>query len=106
GIARNRAGQCESLRCPRDAEDAKLPTRHSELQELLPKATMPRFSCGELYRRYTCGAIMSSEPIRRLFTVEECLRMVDAGILRSDERVELIRGEIIKMSPIGPRHGA
>ena len=49
---------------------------------------------------------MSSNLIRRLFTVEECLRMVDAGILRSDERVELIRGEIIKMSPIGPRHGA
>lgn len=49
---------------------------------------------------------MSSELTRRLFTVDECYRMVEAGILRPDERVELIRGEIIKMSPIGPRHGA
>jgi Uma2 family endonuclease len=49
---------------------------------------------------------MSSEITRRLFTVEECYRMVEVGILRPDERVELIRGEIIKMSPIGPRHGA
>src|SRR5688572_22007646 len=49
---------------------------------------------------------MSSEITRRLFTVEECYRMADAGILRPDERVELIRGEILKMSPIGPRHGA
>jgi hypothetical protein len=50
---------------------------------------------------------MSSELTRRLFTVEECYRMAEVGILRSDERVELIRGElIVKMSPIGPRHGA
>jgi Uma2 family endonuclease len=50
---------------------------------------------------------MSSELTRRLFTVEECYRMAEVGILRPDERVELIRGElIVKMSPIGPRHGA
>jgi len=49
---------------------------------------------------------MSAEITRRLFTVEECYRMRDVGILRPDERVELIRGEILKMSPIGPRHGA
>jgi hypothetical protein len=41
---------------------------------------------------------------RRLFAVEECHRMAEAGILGEDERVELIEGEIVQMAPIGPRH--
>ena len=43
---------------------------------------------------------------KRLFTVHDYHRMVDAGILTEDDRVELIRGEILAMSPIGPRHNA
>ncbi len=47
-----------------------------------------------------------AEPIRRRFSVEEYYAMADAGILKRDERVELIDGEIIVMSPIGNEHAA
>src|SRR5947209_4336192 len=47
---------------------------------------------------------MAVNPTRRLFTVDEYHRMVDAGILGEDDRVELIGGEIVQMTPIGPRH--
>jgi Uma2 family endonuclease len=56
--------------------------------------------------RYTGRAFMDAEIKRRRFTVDDCYKMVEAGILREDERVELIRGEIIQMSPIGTRHAA
>lgn len=41
---------------------------------------------------------------RRLFTVDEYYRMGEAGILRPDDRVELIEGEVIEMVPIGSHH--
>jgi Uma2 family endonuclease len=47
---------------------------------------------------------MAVSPGRRLFTVDEYHRMADAGIFTEDDRVELIGGEIVRMSPIGPRH--
>jgi len=45
-------------------------------------------------------------PERRRFTAEEYHRLGEVGVLRSDERVELINGEVFHMSPIGPRHNA
>ena len=49
---------------------------------------------------------MSVQIERRWFSVDEYYRMVDAGILSEDDRVELIEGEVIKMSPIGKFHAA
>ena len=43
-------------------------------------------------------------PARRRFTVAEYFAMAEAGILQEDERVELIDGEIIVMSPKGNPH--
>ena len=41
---------------------------------------------------------------RYKFTVEEYMRMGEAGVFPPDARVELIEGEIVDMSPIGDRH--
>lgn len=42
--------------------------------------------------------------VRRKFTVEEYHLLARAGILREDDRVELIDGEVVEMSPVGSRH--
>ena len=41
---------------------------------------------------------------RRRFTVDEFARMGEAGIFTEDDRVELIDGEILEMTPVGPSH--
>jgi Uma2 family endonuclease len=41
---------------------------------------------------------------RRRFTVSEVEAMVAAGVMDEDERVELIGGELVPMSPKGSRH--
>ena len=41
---------------------------------------------------------------RRAFTIDDVERMVDAGLIGPDERIELIGGEIVPMSPKGIRH--
>ena len=41
---------------------------------------------------------------RRLFTVNDYHQMVVAGILSEDDRVELLNGEVVEMSPVSPSH--
>ena len=47
---------------------------------------------------------MLAQPKHR-FSVREYYRMAETGVLPPDARVELLEGEIIDMSPIGPFHG-
>jgi Uma2 family endonuclease len=42
----------------------------------------------------------------RRFTAAEYHQMIEAGVFRADERLELIDGEVVQMSPIGDRHAA
>ena len=49
---------------------------------------------------------MPVEVIKRRFTVDDYHRMGQTGILLPDDRVELIDGEVVAMTPIGPRHSA
>lgn len=49
---------------------------------------------------------MGAQVMKHRFTVEEYHRMGAAGIFSEDDRVELIEGEIVEMSPIGSRHAA
>lgn len=42
----------------------------------------------------------------RKFTISEYHQMAEKGIFLEDDKIELIKGEIIQMSPIGSRHAA
>lgn len=45
-------------------------------------------------------------PVRHAFTVAEYYRMAESGVLPPGRRTELIDGDVIEMSPIGPLHAA
>ncbi len=61
-------------------------------------ATIP----GQAGGRHNMGTAQQ----RRLFTADEYYRLADVGILSRDDRVELLDGDIIEMTPIGIRHAA
>src|SRR5262249_62059716 len=47
---------------------------------------------------------MSVHTMRRRFTVDEYLHMARTGILTERDRVELLDGDIVELTPIGRRH--
>lgn len=47
---------------------------------------------------------MRMESARKLFTTDDVLKMDEAGLFGPEERIELIDGEIIEMTPVGDRH--
>ncbi len=46
------------------------------------------------------------EIVRHRFSVAQYHRMIEAGIFSPDDRLELIHGELVTMSPINRRHAA
>ncbi|WP_162417556.1 Uma2 family endonuclease [Cyclobacterium roseum] len=49
---------------------------------------------------------MATEVVKRLINVDEYYKMAEVGILKAEDPVELIHGEIFQMSPIGSRQAA
>ena len=49
---------------------------------------------------------MAAHPLRGPFTVEDFHRLARVGVLHEDDRVELIDGQVVEMSPIGAPHAA
>jgi Uma2 family endonuclease len=47
---------------------------------------------------------MAVQLLRGPFTVADYYRMAECGVLRPDERVELLDGQVVPMTPIGSRH--
>jgi Uma2 family endonuclease len=49
--------------------------------------------------------ILSRHPVpRHRLTVDDYHRLGEAGVLGEDDRVELLEGQLVDMSPIEPRH--
>jgi len=52
------------------------------------------------------ASTVAIQPTPRRFTADEYWQMVEAHVFDEDERLELIDGEIVQMSPIGDPHAA
>ncbi len=47
---------------------------------------------------------MPTRLLKGPFTVDDYHRLAEAGILGEDDRVELLDGQVVEMTPIGPEH--
>ena len=47
---------------------------------------------------------MDTQLLRRAFSVDEFHRMAEAGVFGEEDRLELLAGEIVRMTPIGSHH--
>lgn len=54
----------------------------------------------------SAALVATQKTERHRFTVEDFLRMAEAGIFTEDDRVELLDGDIVQMAPIGSRHAS
>lgn len=52
----------------------------------------------------TCYTSLMLELKRRFISTADYYKMIEAGVLHEDERVELIEGELIQLSAIGSKH--
>jgi len=60
---------------------------------------------GELYETGINVQALNEQALNKhRLSVADFLHMGEAGILREDDRIELIEGELIDMAPIGSRH--
>jgi Uma2 family endonuclease len=83
------------------ARHAVYPSR--DFPKVPPSGYMPLDEAGWMGRQDMAVEVAAA---RRLFTRGAYHRMGEVGILTRSDRVELIRGEIVKMSPQGRRHRA
>lgn len=51
-------------------------------------------------------AVLDEVQTRRRFTADEVLRMLHSGVLSEDEPLELLEGELLVVSPLGPEHSS
>src|SRR5258708_40305335 len=63
----------------------------------------PVSGCASRCTQSHCVMLAHAQTYR--FTVEEYRKLGEVGLFDEDDRVELINGEIVIMSPIGYRHG-
>lgn len=70
--------------------------------------TPHRRSLGTLTRDFRRADIVPMAPnlLRGPFTVDAYQRLAELGVLREDDRVELVAGQVVEMTPIGDRHAS